>query len=67
MTKEQAEFLAKGTHVAITVKEHVKAWRRANKRDGDWPEDSVLNWDGTLLPVSSSLYIGRIYVRRVAA
>lgn len=63
LTQAQQAFLATGTHVAISIAEHSKMLRRALRFDRDWPEDSILNWDGTLLPMSSALYIGRIYVR----
>lgn len=63
LTSEQRAFLLKGTHRRISITEHVRARRWAQRREGRWIADQVLDWDGHLLPRSSMLYIGRIFVR----
>lgn len=64
LTLKQKKFLEQGSHRKITISEHLKMRLRAERLDRDWPDDSVLNWDGTLLPMCSGLYIGRIFVRK---
>lgn len=66
LTEEQKLFLAKGTHIQISISQHGMDCRRAARSDrGKWPLDSILNWDGSLLPMSANLYMGRVYVREI--
>lgn len=67
MTSEQKYFLSKGAYRRISVDQHCAARRWAQRREGRWIADRILNWDGTLLPYSSNLYVGRLFVRPIKA